>query len=141
MLLSYHRFLRTSANYCTLEELQRYASVVEWSITTGCKPVAFGLRRFESSPAHQIPVERGDGRRGLPSYMDGRIYATFSSARVAAGILTPRVRPVFLTSKTNSPPFISTVTLPPESTPRLTINDATLVRILSWISRRSGRAP
>jgi 8-oxo-dGTP pyrophosphatase MutT (NUDIX family) len=28
--------------------------VVEWSITTGCKPVGFGLRRFESSPAHTM---------------------------------------------------------------------------------------
>lgn len=28
------------------------ASVVEWSITTDCKSVAFGLRRFESFPAH-----------------------------------------------------------------------------------------
>ncbi len=26
--------------------------MVEWSITTDCKSVAFGLRRFESSPAH-----------------------------------------------------------------------------------------
>ena len=31
-----------------------YASVVEWSITLGCKPSGFGLRRFESYPAHQI---------------------------------------------------------------------------------------
>ena len=27
--------------------------MVEWSITTGCKPVASRLRRFESSPAHK----------------------------------------------------------------------------------------
>lgn len=26
--------------------------MVEWSITTDCKSVGFGLRRFESSPAH-----------------------------------------------------------------------------------------
>ena len=26
--------------------------MVEWSITTDCKSVAFGLRRFESFPAH-----------------------------------------------------------------------------------------
>jgi hypothetical protein len=26
--------------------------VVEWSITTDCKSVGFGLRRFESCPAH-----------------------------------------------------------------------------------------
>ncbi len=30
------------------------ASVVEWSITTDCKSVALGLRRFESFPAHKI---------------------------------------------------------------------------------------
>src|SRR5690606_29816320 len=29
------------------------ASVVEWSITTDCKSVGFGLRWFESSPTHQ----------------------------------------------------------------------------------------
>ena len=28
--------------------------MVEWSITTDCKSVAFGLRRFESYPAHNI---------------------------------------------------------------------------------------
>lgn len=28
------------------------ASVVEWSITRDCKSLAFGLRRFESCPAH-----------------------------------------------------------------------------------------
>jgi hypothetical protein len=27
--------------------------VVEWSITTDCKSVGFGLRRFESCPAHK----------------------------------------------------------------------------------------
>jgi hypothetical protein len=31
-----------------------HASVVEWSITTDCKSVAFGLRRFESYPTHKI---------------------------------------------------------------------------------------
>ena len=30
------------------------ASVVEWSITTDCKSVALGLRRFESYPAHSL---------------------------------------------------------------------------------------
>ncbi len=37
------------------------ASVVEWSITTDCKSVAFGLRRFESYPAHNqnTPVSQG----------------------------------------------------------------------------------
>ena len=30
------------------------ASVVEWSITTDCKSVALGLRRFESFPAHKM---------------------------------------------------------------------------------------
>ena len=30
------------------------ASVVEWSITTDCKSVALGLRRFESFPTHNI---------------------------------------------------------------------------------------
>ena len=30
------------------------ASVVEWSITTDCKSVAFGLRRFKSCPAHHV---------------------------------------------------------------------------------------
>ena len=37
-----------------------HASVVEWSITTDCKSVAFGLRRFESFPAHihaKIPIK------------------------------------------------------------------------------------
>lgn len=29
-----------------------YASVAEWSIAFDCKSNAFGLRRFESSPAH-----------------------------------------------------------------------------------------
>src|SRR3989344_121881 len=128
MLLSYHRFLRTSANYCTLEELQRYASVVEWSITTGCKPVAFGLRRFESSPAHKRKI------KGVAFY--------FTSARDIAGTLIPRVLLPFLTSKVNS--FLgetSTVMVPPWSTPRLTMSEATLVRILSCISRRRGRAP
>jgi hypothetical protein len=34
-------------------QLNNYnASVVEWSITTDCKSVGFGLRWFESSPAH-----------------------------------------------------------------------------------------
>ena len=33
---------------------KEYASVVEWSITTDCKSVAFGLRRFESYPAHKF---------------------------------------------------------------------------------------
>ncbi len=28
--------------------------MVEWSITTDCKSVAFGLRRFKSYPAHNI---------------------------------------------------------------------------------------
>src|SRR3989344_9262682 len=57
--------------------------------------------------------------------------------------------PPFLTSKVNSCPpagvaFLeetSTVMVPPESTPRLTMSEATLVRILSCISRRRGRAP
>ena len=31
-----------------------YASVVEWSITTDCKSVALGLRRFESFPTHNF---------------------------------------------------------------------------------------
>ncbi len=30
-----------------------YASVVEWSITTDCKSVGFGLRRFKSFPTHK----------------------------------------------------------------------------------------
>ena len=29
------------------------ASVAEWSIALGCKPSDFGLRRFESCPAHK----------------------------------------------------------------------------------------
>src|SRR5262245_16372336 len=36
-----------------------HASVVEWSITTDCKSVAFGLRRFESYPAHRIHLDGG----------------------------------------------------------------------------------
>ncbi len=35
-----------------------YASVVEWSITTDCKSVAFGLRRFKSFPAHHMKEEK-----------------------------------------------------------------------------------
>jgi hypothetical protein len=40
------------------------ASVVEWSITTDCKSVGFGLRWFESNPAHtskhkNTPSEEG----------------------------------------------------------------------------------
>jgi len=31
-----------------------YASMVEWSNTTRCKRVAFGLRGFESLSAHQV---------------------------------------------------------------------------------------
>ncbi len=31
-----------------------FAQVVEWSITTDCKSVAFGLRGFKSLPAHQL---------------------------------------------------------------------------------------
>jgi hypothetical protein len=31
----------------------QYASVAEWSIALDCKSGAFGLRRFESFPAHQ----------------------------------------------------------------------------------------
>ena len=30
------------------------ASMVEWSITTDCKSVAFGLRRFESYSTHNV---------------------------------------------------------------------------------------
>ena len=37
----------------------KYASVVEWSITLGCKPSGFGLRRFESYPAHQLIKNSG----------------------------------------------------------------------------------
>jgi hypothetical protein len=33
--------------------LNIHASVVEWSITTDCKSVGFGLRWFESNPAHK----------------------------------------------------------------------------------------
>ncbi len=31
--------------------------MVEWSITTDCKSVGFGLRRFESFPAHKLIME------------------------------------------------------------------------------------
>ena len=31
-----------------------YASVAEWSIAIDCKSIAFGLRRFESYPAHNL---------------------------------------------------------------------------------------
>ena len=34
------------------------ASVAEWSIAMDCKSIAFGLRRFESCPAHR--VEKAD---------------------------------------------------------------------------------
>ena len=37
--------------------VKKYASVVEWSITTDCKSVGFGLRRFKSYPTHKnIPT-------------------------------------------------------------------------------------
>ncbi len=32
--------------------------MVEWSITTDCKSVGFGLRRFESCPAHMESPEK-----------------------------------------------------------------------------------
>src|SRR3989338_1444986 len=35
-----------------------HASVVERSITTDCKSVAFGLRRFESCPTHHKRTKR-----------------------------------------------------------------------------------
>jgi nicotinic acid phosphoribosyltransferase len=37
--------------------LGRIASVAEWSIATDCKSVDFGLRRFESFPAHYTQAE------------------------------------------------------------------------------------
>ena len=30
--------------------------MAEWSNVLGCKPSAFGLRRFESCPAHKIKI-------------------------------------------------------------------------------------
>lgn len=36
------------------------ASVVEWSNTIDCKSIAFGLRGFESLPAH-ITLQNADG--------------------------------------------------------------------------------
>ena len=32
---------------------ERHASVAEWSIALGCKPSDYGLRGFESLPAHK----------------------------------------------------------------------------------------
>lgn len=53
-----------------------FASVVEWSITTGCKPVGFGLRWFESNPAHntndqtEVP-QFGRPTEGIPERVMG----------------------------------------------------------------------
>ena len=49
---------------------KEYASVVEWSITTDCKSVAFGLRRFESFPTHNL------GRIGRKPHF--ALYCSFS---------------------------------------------------------------
>ena len=48
-LLFNRLFIKFLYNTYVLEN----ASVVEWSITTDCKSVASGLRRFESFPTHK----------------------------------------------------------------------------------------
>ncbi len=45
--------------------------MVEWSITTGCKPVGFGLRWFESNPAHKENAPE----RGLYLFTISRVYS------------------------------------------------------------------
>ena len=47
----YTPLIESPRKMCILPKFQ-FASVVEWSITTDCKSVGFGLRRFESYPTH-----------------------------------------------------------------------------------------
>src|SRR5687767_4054707 len=42
---------------------RRFGRVPEWLKGTGCKPVGFGLRRFESYPFHQAPTSASSERR------------------------------------------------------------------------------
>ncbi len=61
-----------------------YASVVEWSITGDCKSPAFGLRWFESNPAHQhmnmwiiLWLFFWASGMGLPNYLFKRYKITY----------------------------------------------------------------
>jgi hypothetical protein len=74
------------------------ASVVEWSITTGCKPVGFGLRRFESFPAHK---HRGPAMRQVFWFVRGRsdvLQWQNHESEVASEVVDerPRLMPVAL---------------------------------------------
>src|SRR4051794_19440625 len=44
--------------------IRGFGRVPEWLKGTGCKPVGFGLRRFESYPFHQAPTPGFPGEAG-----------------------------------------------------------------------------
>ena len=62
-----------------------FGEVAERSIAAGCKPAAFGLRRFEPSPPHQLSLARrvkvGAGQRKLMALF---VWAASGASRRAA---------------------------------------------------------
>src|SRR4051812_8661254 len=62
-----HRTLGLQKVFKTFE----YGEVAERSIAAGCKPAAFGLRRFEPSPPHQPSLADETRRRASARQADG----------------------------------------------------------------------
>src|SRR5436190_15213842 len=63
-----HRTLGLQKVFKTFE----YGEVAERSIAAGCKPAAFGLRRFEPSPPHQPSPRRSKTRLRLAGQPDAK---------------------------------------------------------------------
>ena len=57
--------------------VERSGRVPEWLKGTGCKPVGFGLRRFESYPFHQAPLRLSariaEGGKAIGDEVIGRV--------------------------------------------------------------------